>query len=215
MKYSAAQLHKPKQNDNGRKMGAEHGRRVKTVCRVAEYQGTCQKVLNRSALVRYAEKEQITGSEIALLGGISSSSSSSSPSPSPSLSYAPVVYSRSRSRSSSQSSFKAILVLLAVPAIGMLLQSRFLRGALEVLEADFAFDRLGCRVLPISYMQVSWPYYSHLSLLPTLTLKEGRRLRLSAANPWWKCPLRCAHAFAVLLLRCPCWLLFRGMWDLL
>lgn len=45
------------------------------------------------------------------------------------------------------STFKALLIFLAVPAIGMLLQSRSLRGALKVLKADFALDRLGCGVL--------------------------------------------------------------------
>lgn len=53
------------------------------------------------------------------------------------------------------STLKAIFVLLIVSAIGMLLKGRSLCRTLEILEADFAFDRLGCGVLYHAPIQVS------------------------------------------------------------
>lgn len=105
------------------------------------------------------------------------------------------------------STFKALLVFLAVPAIGMLLQSRPLRGALKVLKADFALDRLGCGVL-------YWYHYTIQSVSQCFAHGFRRGIvfffffsldyvRLLVASLWSRCPLRCAHASAVLLLRCP------------
>lgn len=107
------------------------------------------------------------------------------------------------------STFKALLIFLAVPAIGMLLQSRSLRGALKVLKADFALDRLGCGVL-------YWYHYTMQSVSQCFAHVFRRGIvfffffffsldyvRLLVASLWSRCPLRCAHASAVLLLRCP------------
>lgn len=67
--------------------------------------------------------------------------------------------------SPTHSTFKALLVFLAVPTIGMLLQSRSLRGALKVLKADFALDRLGCGVL-------YWYHYTIQSVSASPTSRD-------------------------------------------